>query len=312
MAENTRIQWHPAFCEAMRLTLREDDSELTYETEHQLSRKPLQIDLLIIRKRSDHQIHNMIGRIFGRYNLFEYKSPEDALNIDVYYKVLAYGCLYKSLTADHVNEIRKDDITLTIVRYGKPVRMFEDLQTDGIDIENVYPGIYYLHGATVFRTQVIVARELPDDEFSWIRALTDALDRSAAERVVSDMNALPYDSWERQAADSVVQVSVSANESIYDRLKKEDPLMCDALRELMRPEFEEMEQQVTQQVTQKVTQQVTKQVTKQVRDADLKESKKQTKAQIRTLHKQNIPADVLKLAFDSDLVDEALGLNSKK
>lgn len=42
------------------------------------------MDLLIINKLVDVQIENEIGRIFKRYNVVEYKSPEDGLSIDDY------------------------------------------------------------------------------------------------------------------------------------------------------------------------------------------------------------------------------------
>ena len=44
-------QWHPAFCAAIELELKEDKEVLYYEREHNLSKKPLQIDLLVIKKK---------------------------------------------------------------------------------------------------------------------------------------------------------------------------------------------------------------------------------------------------------------------
>ena len=44
----------------------------------------------------DVKIQKNIGRIFRQYNIIEYKSPEDNLDIDDFYKVYAYACIYKS------------------------------------------------------------------------------------------------------------------------------------------------------------------------------------------------------------------------
>ena len=41
-------------------------------------------------------ISNEIGTFFRGHNIIEYKSPEDSLNIDVFYKSMAYAGLYKS------------------------------------------------------------------------------------------------------------------------------------------------------------------------------------------------------------------------
>ena len=69
--DNRRIQWHPAFCSAMRLELRKYKEDLDFCNEYNLSAKPLQIDLLVIKKTPDAVIDNEIGRIFRTmgYNL---------------------------------------------------------------------------------------------------------------------------------------------------------------------------------------------------------------------------------------------------
>lgn len=46
--QDKRIQWHPAFCSAMRLELKDNKNELDYYNEYNLSSKPLQMDLLVV------------------------------------------------------------------------------------------------------------------------------------------------------------------------------------------------------------------------------------------------------------------------
>ncbi|MDO4340472.1 MAG: hypothetical protein Q4C91_20685, partial [Eubacteriales bacterium] len=107
-----RKQWHGPFCSAVRLELVENKNDVDFQKEYQLSSKPLQIDLLVIRKTEDISINNEIGKIFRGHNLMEYKSPEDALNVDTYFKVLGYACFYKS-NSPSVDSIKDDDITLS-------------------------------------------------------------------------------------------------------------------------------------------------------------------------------------------------------
>ena len=90
------IQWHPAFCSAVELELREYKKYLTYEREHNLGRMPLKIDLLIIKKRRDVIIKNDIADFFLGNNILEYKSPGDDVNAGTFYKALSYACLYKA------------------------------------------------------------------------------------------------------------------------------------------------------------------------------------------------------------------------
>ena len=72
-----------------------DKNYLEYTNEYNLTRKPLQIDLLVVKKVKNYQVKNEIGRIFCTHNIMEYKSPEDSLNVNTFLKVIAYACLYK-------------------------------------------------------------------------------------------------------------------------------------------------------------------------------------------------------------------------
>ena len=83
--EGEKIQWHPAFDAALQIELGEEAKYLTFESEHLLSKKPMQIDVLVKNEKKV-KIRKNIGRIFRQHNIIEYKSPEDHLNIDDFYK----------------------------------------------------------------------------------------------------------------------------------------------------------------------------------------------------------------------------------
>lgn len=93
--EGEKIQWHPAFDAALQIELGEEAKYLTFESEHLLSKKPMQIDVLVKNEKKV-KIRKNIGRIFRQHNIIEYKSPEDHLNIDDFYKVYGYTCIYKT------------------------------------------------------------------------------------------------------------------------------------------------------------------------------------------------------------------------
>ena len=67
-----RLQWHSAFFAGIQIELEEDSSKLIFENEHQLTTKPLGIDVLVIKKRSDEVINKNIGKIFRGHNIIEY------------------------------------------------------------------------------------------------------------------------------------------------------------------------------------------------------------------------------------------------
>ena len=147
-SENTnqgRIDWHSGFYSGIELELKDYKDALCFETEHELSRNPLRIDMLVIRKDKDIKIDNPIGAHFKTHNIIEYKSPDDAMSIDDYYKVIGYVGIYKWL-GKTVNEIPAEEITITMVRHRYPKKMIKDLKSSGASIIDVLPGIYRVEG----------------------------------------------------------------------------------------------------------------------------------------------------------------------
>lgn len=65
-----------------------DRADLIFEKEYNLNTKPLEIDLLVIKKEASFQIGSEIGKSFKGHNIVEYKSPEDHLDIDTFFKTL--------------------------------------------------------------------------------------------------------------------------------------------------------------------------------------------------------------------------------
>ena len=62
-----------------------------------LNTKPLEVDLLVIKKDPDIQITNEIGKLFRGHNIIEYKSPLDHLNIDTFLKRVHMPVYIKSM-----------------------------------------------------------------------------------------------------------------------------------------------------------------------------------------------------------------------
>ena len=226
------IQWHPGFVAAMELELMEYSSKLYFQSEHNLSKKPLQIDLLVIKKEENVDIANEIGRVFKKYNIMEYKSPDDSLNIDTLYKVQAYAALYKS-DGNTVDEKKADDITVSIVRERKPIKLFKTLENMDINIEMPYKGIYYIKNGVLFTTQVIVTGELPDMEHSWIKSLSYKIGFTDLKNLLYSTRKLSSD-HERELANAVIDVTLRANKDLLEELRGDEE-MSGVLMELAEP-----------------------------------------------------------------------------
>ena len=66
-----KIQWHPAFDAALQIELGEETKYLEFDSEHLLTKKPMQIDVLVKNVRHVN-IQKNIVRIFLQYNVVEY------------------------------------------------------------------------------------------------------------------------------------------------------------------------------------------------------------------------------------------------
>lgn len=237
MTKELKTQWHPAFCSAVKLELIENKADLDYTNEYNLNSKPIQIDLLVIKKSKDVEIKNEIGKIFRGHNIMEYKSPKDAMNIDTFVKAVAYACLYKA-NEEHVEDICLEDITITLIREQKPRELLKWFIENGYAVYQKYRGIFYVEKEGVFPIQVIASGELTADNQKWLTLLSSNLSRTDAERIIVQMGALVQKD-EKEFGDSVLQVAMKENQKLFDDMKMEDPQMCDALRELMKPELDE-------------------------------------------------------------------------
>jgi hypothetical protein len=235
--ESTDIkkQWHPAFCGAAELEFRANSKDLEFQREFHLCKEPIRIDLLIIKKLTDAKIENEIGHIFRTYNVVEYKSPDDGLTIDDYYKAQGYACIYKSL-GRHVDEIPADELTVTMIRDTYPKELMTKLKSMGMCIEEKFPGIYYITGLVLFPFQIVVGNQLSPQPHSSLRILSNHAKEADVEAFLTSTQQFK-EPGERNNADAVLQVSISANPILYSTLRRDDYIMCEALRELMKDEI---------------------------------------------------------------------------
>lgn len=225
------LQWHPAFCAGIQIELEEESEYLIFDREHQLGRKPKQVDLLIIKKDKMKKIRKNIGRIFREHNIVEYKSPKDSLSIDDFYKVYGYACFYKSdvKTAD---SIPMEELTLTFACHRYLRELFRYLKGKRkYQIRKMEDGIYYVTG-DYLPIQILLLNRLPEEENLWLKNLTDDLKgQNQAEKLVKEYQKHKDNTLYQAMMDIIIR----ANKERFEEAKN----MCDALKELFAEELEE-------------------------------------------------------------------------
>lgn len=225
------LQWHPAFFAEMQIELCEETENLIFENEHQLGTKPKEIDILIIKKNSDIPVKKNIGRIFRKYNIIEYKSPEDSLTINDFYKVLGYTYFYKADTKMQ-NEIKMEELTVTFVSRKFPRELFGHLSVKGMAPQKAEAGIWYLKYKEL-ELQFIVTAQLSEENF-WLKNLTNDLqDKTTVNKLIERYREHKDDIH----YSSVMDVIMHANKEFF---YKEDEKMCQAMMEILQDRIDEM------------------------------------------------------------------------
>lgn len=148
----------------------DEPCRLEFLKEFNLTEKPLQIDTLVIKPEPDKILSKSIGHIFRKYNIIEYKNPEDYFSINDYYRVTGYACIYQSNT-EKEREIPPEELTISLAVSHYPRKLAAFLMDlYHADISQKYPGIYYVTGL-MFPMQILILPRLSSEEFTWLSRL---------------------------------------------------------------------------------------------------------------------------------------------
>lgn len=247
--EEIAIQWHPAFYGAAELELRDNKEDIEFHQEYNLSKEPLRVDLLVVRKLANVQVKNEIGHIFRQYNIVEYKSPGDGLSIDTFYKTVGYACFYKGLGKTE-DAIPIQEMSISFFREVYPGKLFTKLESLGMEIKNPYPGIYYIRQWQAMPDiQIVVTGVVDPEKHPALRVLSRNVKEEDARAFVQEASKLT-EPEDRNNVDAVLDASVAANRELYETIRRDDPFMCEALRELMKDEIAEREQKADEKARQ--------------------------------------------------------------
>ena len=253
MADITdKNSWHPAFVAAMELDLREYRDVLSFDPDYPLSKEPLKMDLLIIKKKKDVVIKNDIGAIFRGHNIIEYKSPDAELSIDNYSKTLGYAYLYKGLGAK-VNEIPLEELTVTMIRDRLPLELFKKIKELGGKIEEKFPGVYYITGLTSIPCQFVLTKSLELNDHAMLKVLSKTLAKDVTQRFLT-LAPKYTEPGDRNNIAAILTVSYSANKEMFESVWRELNGMRDGYNTWFKAFFgEEIEKEKEEAVSAAVT-----------------------------------------------------------
>lgn len=225
MAQETgRTRFHYGFYAAMKVEYDIIHANVTYEQEIQLGEDPIRLDFLIIKKDAGVVLTDPIGEFFKSVNIFEYKSPEDGLSIDDFYKAMGYAFIYKGYDRK-VDELPIENMTLTLVRHAYPRDLIKALKRSDFVVNEQYPGIYRIDGIKL-NVQLVVSSRLPEGEYDGLQLLVkgckkdDVINYAVKAMASSDENV-------KVNAGTVIGICLDINDNLGDELNnlKEESAM---------------------------------------------------------------------------------------
>jgi hypothetical protein len=216
----SKTEWHPAFVEAFQLELAEYQDVLTFEPEHLLIAGPLKIDILIVKKNKEIELKKNIARIFQKYNIIEYKSPDDYISIADYDKAQVYSRLYA------VNHgVRTNKMSVSIVSSRKPIKLFKYLKSEmGFTITSEQSGIYIVKGDTS-PTQIIISRELSENVNLWLNHLNQALTVTKLQHVLTATSKLGKNTSIRTYINVITEKNATTFQELMSMGQKVDAIL---------------------------------------------------------------------------------------
>ena len=266
MGKRKRIQYHPAFCAATELELRENKDQLSYHKEYAVYMRAKQVDLVIVKEVANATICSGLGAIFKKYNLFEYKHPNQTLDINTYHKVLAYA----TLMLEHkrqTEECSMEDFSISFIRKRRPQKLLEQLKKFGFTITEFQPGIYHVTRELHIAMQFIVTSRL-GGKYKWITRLTSKLDKTDMDQLYHSARGLSNQE-DRSNAETVIELAVHLNKDkdwmkeekimgAYREIFKEDfkEIFKEDFKEMFKEDFKEMFEEMFEEKTEELNQQL--------------------------------------------------------
>mgnify|MGYP007069937947 CR=1 FL=1 len=237
-----RSDWHKAFEALLRLTIYKYKG-VSIQTEVEIGVDAPRMDYMILTEEKEQEFEESIFKIFRQTNVLEFKRPSDALNWRVIYKIIGYAGLLIG-TAEHENDMPKDQVTISIFRSVKNPELFKEMEESGELVRTETPGIYHVTGLTKLPFQIVITSELEGEEYAAYRALTDRAGETDIERVIDDLENETNDVL-KDYYGIFLNLIAEKNLDVFAEIRRDDAMKYPALMKVF-------EEDVNAQINEKV------------------------------------------------------------
>lgn len=206
--------------------------------------EPVRLDMLVIKEESP-SLTDPIGSFFRKHNVLDYKSQEDGLTIDDFYKAQGYALIYKSL-GKTVNAIPLEEMTVSIFRHAYPREMFKALEESGMFVKEKSKGIYTVTGAIRIPTQVVVTSRLPKGKYETFKALAKNAEKEDILKLLGMMESSDNPKMVDYIS-AVLHVSIAVIEKLFDEIKRAG-IMTEAIERVFKKDIDQKKEEVKEEI----------------------------------------------------------------
>ncbi len=236
--DGSREQWHIPFYASYEMEFMDYRDVLEINPHYLLASKS-EMDILTVKKKDDVAIDNGIGSDYRKYNLIEYKSPDQSPGIDVFYQMFGYAFLYIRLE----KVLSMKDVLSSLICYHFPQKLVEELKSMDYTMVNREEGIFYFEHSALFPVQVVLLNKVDHVKYPWMSLVQKKL---SVDRVdgIADLIRNVTDPVYLGKASEVTDLVV---ERFILNDQKEGAKKMGATRDLFKAEFEERDRKIEEQ-----------------------------------------------------------------
>ena len=231
-----RSDWHTGFESVLRLDTFDYGSGVHIRTEEVLGEEPPRADFIVLVEEPGIYMDKAIYQIFRRYNVLEYKNPNDDLNERVLRKVIGYANFYIGL-AEHEEDIRSDEVTISIFRAKKNPQMFRRMMDAGTLEADEVKGIYHVKGYTDLPYQIVITSELEGAEYVAHRAVSDRAEEADVKELI-DIGKDETNDVKRRHFRVLLKFVAEKNPELLADIRRRDEEMATTWKDIFREDID--------------------------------------------------------------------------
>lgn len=116
--------------------------------------------------------------------------------------------------------VRLDELTLTMVRHKKPVKLLNDMVGQGITVTETSQGVYEIRGVSAIPTQIVVTRQAEGLEA--LKILTKDTNEEEVERSLRKLIRLKDIKLGDDNIRAVFNTFIAANKELFEKMRGSD------------------------------------------------------------------------------------------